>query len=94
MFIAVCSSAVISAEPSVNLTVIVDLDSKAMSNITSLKEASGITTKFKFNITDQPVNSSFCQITSLEVYRGKKQAIQISNDGFSLSINGTVDVSD
>ena len=89
-----CSAAVIPAEPSVNLSVILNLGLKTVSNITSLKETSGMTTKFKFNITDQSVNSSFCHIASLEVYRGKKQAIQISHDGFSLSMSGTVDVSE
>ena len=90
--IAACSAAVIPAEPSTNLAVMAGIDSTTESNVTSLQEASGITTKFKFNITDQPVNSSFCHISNLEVYRGRKQVIQISHDGFSLSINGTVDV--
>ena len=92
LFITACSATVIPAVPSTNLTAIADFDSATMSNVTSLQEAPGITTKFKFNITDQPVNSSFCHIASLEVYRGRKQAIQISHYGFSLSINGNVNV--
>ena len=48
--------------------------------------------RFHFNGTDQPVNSSFCHIASLEVFRGWEQAIQISHSGFSLSDNGTVEV--
>ena len=92
--ITACSAAVIQAGPSTNLNLIAYFatDSKTMSTVISLKEAFGITTKFKFNVTDQLVNSSFCLITSLEVYRGRKETFQISHDGFSLSINGTVDV--
>ena len=48
---------------------------------------------FGFNITKQPVNSSFCQISSLEVYRGREQAIEISYQGFSLSGSGSIEVS-
>jgi hypothetical protein len=47
---------------------------------------------FKINGTDQLVNSSFCHISSLEVYRGRDQAIEISNQGFSLSENGSIKV--
>ena len=38
------------------------------------------------------LNSSTCQISSLEVYRGREQAIEISRQGFSLSDNGTIQV--
>ena len=38
------------------------------------------------------LNSSTCQISSLEVYRGRQQAIKISHQGFSLSDNGTIQV--
>jgi hypothetical protein len=40
------------------------------------------------------LNSSTCQISiaSLEVYRGRQQAIEISHQGFSLSDNGTIQV--
>jgi hypothetical protein len=37
-------------------------------------------------------SSSACQIFSLEVYRGREQAIEISHQGFSLSDNGTIQV--
>ena len=40
----------------------------------------------------QQVNSSFCHIASLEVYRGRRQITEISHDGFSLSERGTVQV--
>ena len=39
------------------------------------------------------VNDSSCHIASLEVYRGKEQAIEISHDGFSLGDRGTIEVS-
>ena len=42
--------------------------------------------------TDQPVNSAFCHITSLEVYRGRNDAIKISHDGFHLNRRGTIEV--
>ena len=38
------------------------------------------------------LNSSTCQISSLEVYRGREQAIEISHQGFSLSDNGNIQV--
>ena len=38
------------------------------------------------------LNTSTCQISSLEVYRGREQAIKISDQGFSLSENGTIKV--
>ena len=47
---------------------------------------------FKFNETNYLVNSSFCHISSLEVYRGREQAIEISHQGFSLNSNGNVEV--
>ena len=48
---------------------------------------------FGFNGTNQSVNSSFCSISSLEVYRGiRQQAIEISHQGFSLGDNGSIQV--
>ena len=43
---------------------------------------------------DQPmqVNTSFCHIAGLEVYRGREQAIEINHEGFSLSDRGTIEV--
>ena len=38
------------------------------------------------------LNSSTCQISSLEVYRGRELAIEISHQGFSLSDIGTIQV--
>ena len=37
-------------------------------------------------------DKSFCNISSLEVYRRREQAIEISHQGFSLSENGTIEV--
>jgi hypothetical protein len=47
---------------------------------------------FGFNGTNQTVNNNVCQISSLEVYRGREQAIEISHQGFSLSDNGSIEV--
>ena len=38
------------------------------------------------------LNTSTCQISGLEVYRGREQAIEISHQGFSLSDNGSIEV--
>ena len=38
------------------------------------------------------VNNSLCHISSLEVYRGREQAIEISHDGLSLTENGAINV--
>ena len=38
------------------------------------------------------VNHSVCNISSLEVYRGKEQAIEINKEGFSLGSSGTIEV--
>ena len=42
--------------------------------------------------TQMLVNNSLCNISSLEVYRGRQQSYEISKDGFSLSENGTIEV--
>ena len=34
------------------------------------------------------VNNTMCNISSLEVYRGREQTIEISYEGFSLAENG------
>ena len=47
---------------------------------------------FGFNDTNQPVNSSFCNISNLEVYRGKEQAIEISHQGFFINDSGSIEV--
>ena len=45
-----------------------------------------------FRNTSEQVNSSTCHISTLEVYRGREQAIEISHEGFSLSDNGSIEV--
>jgi hypothetical protein len=47
---------------------------------------------FGFSGTNQTVNNNFCNVSSLEVYRGRQQAIEISHQGFSLSDNGSIEV--
>ena len=47
---------------------------------------------FGFNETNQPVNSSFCNISNLEVYRGREQAIEISHQGFFINDSGSIEV--
>ena len=55
-------------------------------------QSTSYTKMFKFNITNQLVNSSLCAISSLEVYRGREQVIEISHKGFFLSDNGSIEV--
>ena len=87
-----CSDILIQAQ-SPNLAIIVVFDSPTQ-NVTylstNLADDTGVI--FKFNRTDELVNSSLCHISSLEVYRGRQQAIGISNNGFSLSENGSIEV--
>ena len=42
---------------------------------------------------NQPINSSHCHISSLEVYRGREQAISISYNGFALGNESNLEVS-
>lgn len=41
-------------------------------------------------VSNDTINGSFCHIASLEVYRGSKQSVVISHDGFSLSDEGNL----
>ena len=43
--------------------------------------------------TDQPVNSSLCFISYLEIFRGRDQIIEIESDGFSLNERGFIEAS-
>ena len=74
-----------------NLTAIAVLDSRT-SNVTSLMVELNVDAMFKFNDSNQPVNNYFCHIASLEVFRGWNQSIMISHDGFSLTVNGSIEV--
>ena len=47
---------------------------------------------FKINGTNQLVNSSYCHISSLAVYRGRDRVIEISHQGFLLRDNGSIEV--
>ena len=62
--------------------------------MTVLKGADANTAVFIASEKYQPVNSSFCHISSLEVYRGREQAmaIEISFKGFNLSDKGIITV--
>ena len=45
-----------------------------------------------FRSREEHVDGSVCQISSLEVYRGRQRAIEISHQGFSLNGNGSIEV--
>jgi hypothetical protein len=84
-----CSDAIVPTS-SLHPTTIAVFDSSSY----LLSRAGNATTyeMFKINETDQLVNSSLCHISSLEVYRGRDQAIEISHQGFSLNENGSIKV--
>ena len=75
---------------------IIEIFQSPKANTTYVLVADDYTTNnsaiFKFNGTNQLVNNSLCHISSLEVYRGREQAIEISHQGFSVSNNGNIEV--
>ena len=46
------------------------------------------------SMANSTLNGSVCNISSLEVYRGSSQAIEIRHSGFTLNENGNIVVSD
>ena len=75
-----------------NLTTIAVFDSSTPNITYLLTKVTNGSEMFKFNETNYLVNSSFCYISSLEVYRGREQVIEISHQGFSLNSNGNIEV--
>ena len=92
-----CNHALVPLQsPNINITTIAVFHSPAP-NVTYLMVAKGNThmhALFMLNRTDQLalVNSSFCYISSLEVYRGRVQSIEINHEEYSLTDFGTVEV--
>ena len=74
-----------------NLTTTIAIFDSRTPNMTYLKTAEG-QAHFKLNGTDQSVDRFFCSIASLEVFRGWEGVIEISHQGFTLSANGSVEV--
>ena len=70
------------------------LENQQTNNTVTLLRAVGSNSSSVAVIRDkvhqQGVNS--CHIDSLEVYRGRKKAIEISHDGFSINENGSIQV--
>ena len=67
----------------------------AVNGTSKLQTFSGDTTsdaKVILENSEVQVNQSVCNISSLEVYRGREQAIEISHKGFSLGNLGTIEV--
>ena len=60
----------------------------------STNDQSGMVVMYEPQCCSQPVtvNNTLCNISSLEVYRGREQAIEISHEGFSLTENGVFKV--
>ena len=89
-----CSSPIIPVRATLSENSIAFLDFSRISvdNSTTVIGADTNDTVFVVSETSQPINNSFCRISSLEVYRGREQAIKISHEGFSLNDNGTINV--
>ena len=70
------------------------LENQQTNNTVTLLIATGTNSSSKAVIIDkvhqQGVNS--CRIDNLEVYRGRKKAIEINHDGFSINQNGNIQV--
>ena len=91
LIITECSFTITPTEPSIYLIPVAVSYGQQSSDINILTNPDIVST-FSFNETGKLVNSSFCRIASLEVYRGMEQAINISYDGFSLSDKGNIKV--
>ena len=85
-----CSSLIVPNESS-NLIAVASASSSTSTLVVDAGAGGGA--MFYFRDTEQPINESVCDIDSLEVYRGREQAIKISHHGFSLSISGAFEVS-
>ena len=70
------------------------LESQQINNTVTLLTATGRNSSsiavITYKVHQQGVNS--CHIDSLEVYRGRKKAIEISHDGFSINKDGSIQV--
>ena len=75
-------------------TTIAYLDSSTLNvtHLTLISNTANNSATFKFNETDQIVNSSDCHISALEVYQGRDQAVEIRREGLSLTNNGNIEV--
>ena len=85
-----CSALIIPNETS-SLIAVASTSSSTSTLVVDASTGGGAT--FYFRDTEQLINKSVCDIDSLEVYRGREQAIEISHDGFTLSNSGTFEVS-
>jgi hypothetical protein len=87
-----CCSLIIPNAPSNLIAIAATSSSTSMAPLVVDPSADGGAT-FYFKDTEQLINKSVCDIASLEVYRGREQAIKISHNGFTLSNSGTFEVS-
>ena len=96
--VVACSSAIIPAGSTLskNSTAVLDFPSISHDSITTLMvadlEANVKDAIFIVSETNQSVSSSFCNISGLEVFRGREQAIEISYEGFILNDKGQITV--
>lgn len=84
-----CSNAIVPTES--EDTIAVSSTSSNITRLTVTAEVDGGAT-FRFSEEEKPLESSLCHVSSLEVFRGRSQAIKIDHDGFSLGPNGTIEV--
>ena len=88
-----CKFTIASDEPiTLQDRVAVDfLENQQTNNMVTLLTAVGTnSSSIADKVHQQGVNS--CHIDSLEVYRGRKKAIEISHDGLSINKNGSIQV--
>ena len=87
-----CSFAITPKGQPQNLSIILGIGINGTSTALTATRDRIANAAVTFKDTGQPVNSSTCQISSLEVYRGREQAIEISHQGFSLSDDCSIEV--
>ena len=101
MFSTDCSLAITASEEPLIYRLIISIQLYTQQSNNSVESTAAHTLSSQYTITDavviheqnlMKVNSSFCHIASLEVYRGREQAIEISHQGFTLSYGGTIEV--
>ena len=65
---------------------------KTAKTVTSSRSATLVDALIKPKESDQAVNNSLCDISSLEVYRGRQQAFTIDESVFTMSESGALKV--
>ena len=88
------SSAIITIESMSPVAIALTADPSMSSSVIAPIKTAGADRDaiFHFKEASQAISSSLCQISSLEVYRGREQVIKISHEGFLLNGSGSIEV--